>query len=105
MNQTAEEILKSKLDFRIRLENNPDYTFNKVLEAMEEYANQSKWISVEDELPERGQAVIVGNIKVGTVYNSLYYQINGEWYDLKTHMSGITVTHYQLLPELPPKIN
>jgi len=36
--KTAEEILKSKLDPKIVVVNNPDYTFNKVIEAMEEYA-------------------------------------------------------------------
>lgn len=40
--KTAEEILKSKLDPKIAVVNNPDYTFNKVIEAMEEYANQFK---------------------------------------------------------------
>ena len=51
---TAEEVLKSKLTIEsIRL-NNSDYTFNKVIEAMELYAEQfaPKWISVEDRLPE-----------------------------------------------------
>ena len=37
---TAEEILKSKLDYKIAILNNPDYTFNKVIEAMQEYADQ-----------------------------------------------------------------
>ena len=39
--KTAEEILKSKLDGKITFVNNPDYTFNKVIEAMEEYRLQS----------------------------------------------------------------
>ena len=38
--KTAEEVLKSKLDMKIAIVNNPDYTFNKVIEAMEEYAEQ-----------------------------------------------------------------
>lgn len=38
--KTAEEILKSKLDYKIAVVNNPDYTFHKVIEAMEVYANQ-----------------------------------------------------------------
>lgn len=38
--KTAEEILKGKLNPAIAILNNPDYTFNKVIEAMEEYANQ-----------------------------------------------------------------
>jgi hypothetical protein len=32
--RTKEEILKSILDYKIAIVNNPDYTFNKVLEAM-----------------------------------------------------------------------
>lgn len=36
--KTAEEILKGKLNPSIAIINNADYTFNKVLEAMEEYA-------------------------------------------------------------------
>lgn len=36
--KTSEEVLKSKLDPKIAIVNNPDYTFNKVIEAMEEYA-------------------------------------------------------------------
>ena len=39
--KTAEEILKSKLDGKITFVNNSDYTFNKVIEAMEEYRLQS----------------------------------------------------------------
>lgn len=56
--KTAEEILKSKLDPKIVVVNNPDYTFNKVIEAMEEYANQSKqsgfggWVATSERLPE-----------------------------------------------------
>lgn len=40
VSRTAEEILKSKLDPKIIILNNPDYTFNKVIDAMEEYKNQ-----------------------------------------------------------------
>jgi len=59
--KTAEEILKSKLDPKIVVVNNPDYTFNKVIEAMEEYANQSKqsgfggWVATSERLPEIDQ--------------------------------------------------
>jgi len=38
---TAEEILKSKLDQKILILNNPDYTFNKVIEAMQEHTKQN----------------------------------------------------------------
>ncbi len=36
---TAEEVLKSVLDPKILIVNKPDYTFNKIIEAMEDYAN------------------------------------------------------------------
>jgi TPP-dependent 2-oxoacid decarboxylase len=39
--QQAEEILKSKLDPKIAIINNPDYTFNKIIEAMEEHASNA----------------------------------------------------------------
>jgi len=39
---TAEKILKSKLDVTILIANNKDYTFNKVIEAMEEYTEQKQ---------------------------------------------------------------
>lgn len=34
----AEQFLKSKLDYKLILANNRDYTFNKIIEAMQEYA-------------------------------------------------------------------
>ena len=40
--KTAEEILKSKLNPSVAILNNPEYTFNKVIESMEEYADQFK---------------------------------------------------------------
>lgn len=43
--KTAEEILKSKLNAELMLVNNADYTWNKILEAMEEYAAQFKQAS------------------------------------------------------------
>ena len=38
--RTPEEILKSILTIEAMRVNNPDYTFNKVIEAMEEYGKQ-----------------------------------------------------------------
>ena len=57
MNLTAEEILKEKVKFSPLL--SPDETFKKVIEAMEEYANQSKWIRVEDSKPKKYGKYIV----------------------------------------------
>jgi len=45
--RTAEEILKSKLDAKILILNSPDYTFNKIIEAMEEYATQCQQDNAE----------------------------------------------------------
>lgn len=39
MEKTAEEILKSKLNPSVMVINNPDYTFNKVIEAMDNWAS------------------------------------------------------------------
>ena len=60
--KTAEEILKSKLDGKITFVNNPDYTFNKVIEAMEEYRLQShpSPMSAEQVVKETGHDLING---------------------------------------------
>lgn len=63
--KTAEEVLNSKLDYKILILNNPDYTFNKVIEAMEEYARQFKtvepekreWLHFENNRPSIGQEI------------------------------------------------
>ena len=57
--KTAEEILKSKLDGKITFVNNPDYTFNKVIEAMEEYRLQSHPSPMSAEQVEVLHAIMV----------------------------------------------
>jgi len=57
--KTAEEILKSKLNPSVAILNNPDYTFNKVIEAIEEYADQFKHLPTENEI--RAQALLMEN--------------------------------------------
>lgn len=66
--KTAEEILKSKLNPSVAILNNPDYTFNKVIEAIEEYADQFKHLhlhGVMQGLPTeneiRAQALLMEN--------------------------------------------
>lgn len=54
--KTAEEILKGKLDMKIAIVNNPDYTFNKIIEAMEEYAEQ-QFSTMKHTLFERNQLI------------------------------------------------
>ena len=66
--KTAEEILKSKLNPSVAILNNPEYTFNKVIESMEEYADQFKHLhlhGVMQGLPTeneiRAQALLMEN--------------------------------------------
>lgn len=59
--RTAIEILEAKIpEIKTRKSDYSvmDIRVMNVLEIMEEYANQSKWISVEKELPEDGEEVI-----------------------------------------------
>jgi len=91
--KTAEEILKSKLDGKITFVNNPDYTFNKVIEAMEEYRLQShpspmsaeqvcRWVKASERLPEIGMVVLV---KYFDTYQELYYK-NNVWFVKGTNL-------------------
>lgn len=50
--RSAEEILKSILTIEKMRANNPDYTFNKVIEAMEEYGKQQWNEAIEAILQE-----------------------------------------------------
>lgn len=67
--KTAEEILKSKLNPSIAIINKPDYTFNKVIEAMEEYANQFKHLHLHSVMQAEGsdasEGAAVGNSAAG----------------------------------------
>jgi hypothetical protein len=53
--KTAEEILKSKINRDSMLLNEPSFTFNKVIEAMTEYAKmhvEAQTQKIIDELPD-----------------------------------------------------
>jgi len=100
--KTAEEILKSKLDLKIIILNNPDYTFNKVIEAMEEYANQGKWISVDAKNLPKEEVLAYGyedEILIG------YLEANEEGHVSCESENELLmdVTHYQELPYKPTK--
>ena len=71
-------------------------TKEETIKLMEEYANQDKWISVKDELPENEVSVLVfieGQIEIDA------YDKDGwidHYYDVRQ------ITHWQTLPA-PPK--
>jgi hypothetical protein len=68
-----------------------------------EYANQPKWISVEDRLPEslRNVLVVYDNEIDGYITRGFYH--GGQWevqsYAIAKH--NCKVTHWQPLPEKP----
>ena len=90
MKKTAVEILREKLNEPMRYN-----TMQKVLEAMEEYANQSKWISVKDRLPESQINVIVFNQRAQIAC----IDVDGRCFVGTNQIFG--VTHWQPLPEKP----
>ena len=100
--KTAEEILKSKLNPAIAITNNADYTFNKIIEAMETYANQSKWISVEDRLPKLNTEVICCDGPKNSDVSTSYF-VEGGFYKIDENgvINSFEVTHWQPLPEKP----
>jgi len=67
--KTAEEILKSKLDGKITFVNNPDYTFNKVIEAMEEYRLQSHPSPMSAEQRTNAMDVLKKHLKVHWIFS------------------------------------
>lgn len=95
--KTAEEILSEK--FGVIKGDNPG-----IIEAMEEYANQfkTKWISVEERLPDHMFAVLV--------CVDGYYQMNPAWYSqvsnkwmwvYNTSSSKEIVSHWMEFPHSP----
>lgn len=67
-----------------------------LVELLQEYANQSKWISVEDELPEENQTVLWLSV-FGRIISDSYQQYTNkpkEWFQ-------INFTHWQPLPNPP----
>jgi len=110
--KTKEEIFnESLLGLKDAIDDNRLYSFYKdvILLCMEEYANQSKWISVEDELPKNEGSYLVFIYRPETVWHNkqviAYFNLDtdGKYYwNLNPVIHG--VTHWQPLPE-PPKIH
>jgi hypothetical protein len=55
--KTKEEVLEPYV--RMLMDEWPVILKKEALKAMDEYASQSKWISVEERLPEPGYSVLI----------------------------------------------
>lgn len=100
--KTAEEMLE-KLHKKSKA-NNPVISWVTAIEAMQDYASQSRWISVEERMPENkghdfsDKVLIIDkfkNISVGR-----YDYMKPAWHVTHAY-SGIT--HWQPLPTPPEK--
>lgn len=81
MKKTAEEILKSKLDTKILIINNADYTFNKIIEAMEEYAAQCQEYNAERKLTDKifdlaNELAVAGHGNEACQLHSIHNKLN-----------------------------
>lgn len=64
--------------------------------------NNPNWISVEDELPEEGDMVLVALKNRIMTITTTSYCVDGEWYDYGNKIHG-GVTHWMPLPNPPKK--
>jgi hypothetical protein len=75
-------------------------TMGGIEAAMDEYANQDKWISVKNELPEKGERVLVFTDYGG--FDVCYLNNNNSWINsMRPQHSNGNVTHWQPLPDTP----
>lgn len=107
--KTAEEFLKQNYTVTYRHLANGDGNNIKafaIYEAMEEYANQSKWISVEDRLPEKEPKKYT-NMSINVLGLTKEFPTQIEcWYDFDSKewdsqliglKDKLTITHWQPL--------
>jgi len=97
--KTAKEYLEQKGFLDVSYDLHLD-----VIECLlEEYANQSKWISVEDELPPKSKNSRFSISVIGTDGESVMechmLYVNNKWYD--TNGNDFAVKLWQPLPEKP----
>lgn len=69
---------------------------------MAKYLQEERWISVEDELPEEGDMVLVALKNRIMTITTTSYCVDGEWYDYGNKIHG-GVTHWMPLPNPPKK--
>lgn len=103
--KTAKEILQGFANRQKEVH----LTYDVVLQAMEEYANQSKWIDVKEQLPEKS---IDCNcvMKNGNVVTCSFDANTKHFNRYKNNIDGdrcknyiyTAVTHWQPLPTAPP---
>lgn len=100
--KTAEEILNKT----ITGDENDGHWFNgelgrkEALQAMHEYASQSRWVKVSERLPEVGERVLVYNTVYGVQIGWLMF--TGNWEHYTQMLKSENNTHWQPLPT-PPK--
>ena len=73
-------------------------------EAGDRLETQSEWISVEERLPDNGNAVLVNRYNKRlkfSVANIDNYQGYGKWWDKDYDGTVWTITHWMPLPETP----
>ena len=101
--KTAEEILKEKC-WTIYMSNDTD-TITDILNAMNEFANQSKWISVNDRVPEVSEKYdnCLWSEYVLVLYKDKSVDVHN--YDILAgcfnSLDSDYITHWQPLPEKP----
>jgi len=99
-----ETALKFDYDnFRILLiDADSDLIINSVFEAMEAYASQSRWISVETPPTDEqiGTDFNIGNINDEWISIG-YLAQDGNWYNSYDHEMPCYPTHYQHIQSLP----
>ena len=107
--KTSEEILKESYPELYDDKGIFPTSFKMYVDAMEEYANQSKWISVKDKIkPEDGMNCNC-LMKSGEVVTSTYDKERNQFERYKNNVTGDrllnyhydNVTHWQPLPTAP----
>ena len=97
--KTAKEILQGYANRQKEVH----LTYDVVLQAMEEYSNQSKWIDVNDELPDSSATVLFyedDEYYIGFSSGGYFVSLN-DYSEETGHKHLYNVTHWQPLPTEP----